>query len=469
MSKVQCPTSNTKTLDRQMLSMSLRAAITIAVALCAAVVTTFPQTPPTAHVVVQLKATLSGHTKGILELAFSPDGELVATGSEDGTVRIWNAHTGELNATLICAPKYLWRLNIVWSPDGRAIAIDGQGNDVRPQIWDARSWKLKANLYTHDTRKIIWSLDSKRLLTTRFGDKVAKLWDGETGRQLAEFVQDSPCPKRSFFKAWINQEFCGGYSYVTADFDAAGQSVITASDQYPAKLWDAQTGKLKTVLPLRDDDFAEKTYHSDVVMSPDHRLVARYLNNNVALLDTSTGEVKRELGQIGLPMAFSPDSQMLLITIRHPTYSTAGDWDEFKLYDVATGQLQVSFEKAPLLTFREDFYWVGHTILLGRGDGNLLDARTGKLKGNIPYDACVSDSLIGDGHCQSFILSADGSLATKMTNPIRLWNTDNAGLLTTLTKEQAHAPALFSPTDSRLLITRAKDKRTALLWEVAMN
>lgn len=451
-----------------MLSMSLRAAITIAFTLFAAAVSTSAQGTPPPRAVAQLKATLSGHTKGILELAFSPDGELVATGSEDGTVRIWNTHTGELTATLICAPKYRWGLNIVWSPDGRSIAIDGHGNDVRAQLWNARTWKLKSDLYTHDTRKIIWSLDSKQLLTTRFGDKVAKLWDGETGRQLAEFVQDPPCPKRSFFRTWTNQEFCGEYSYVTAHFDAAGQSVITASEQYPAKLWDAQTGKLKTVLPLRDDDFAEKTYHSDVVMSPDHRLVARYLNKNVALLDTATGEVKRELGQIGLPMAFSPDSQMLLTTIRKPTYRTAGDWDEFNLYDIATGQLRLSFEKAPLLTFREDFYWVGHTILLGRGDGNLLDARTGKLKGNIPYDACVSDSLIGDGHCQPFILSADGLFATKVTNPIRLWSTDNAGLVTTLTKEQAHAPALFSPADPRLLITRAKDKRTALLWEVVV-
>lgn len=450
--------------------MILRALITIAITLSAAVVAAFAQAPPTPHAVVQMKATLGGHTKRILELSFSPDGEMVATGSEDGTVRIWNTHTGALTATLICAPKYRWGLNIVWSPDGRAIAIDGNGGDERPQIWDTRTWKLKANLYTHDTSRIIWSPDSKLLLTTRFEDRVVKVWDAETGSQLAALEQVAPCPKKSFWKYGANNLICD-HNNVLAYFDAAGQNVITASSDHPAKLWDARTGKLKTTLPLTGEELSEKFYQGDIVMSPDHRLVARYVHDEVALLDAATGDVKRELGRIGLPMAFSPDSQMLLTTIRKSTDSTWGKWDEFKLYDVATGELRVTFERSYLIVFRDELHWStdGHTILLGRAGAQLLDARTGKVKGSVEYRACTSDSLFGDDGCQPFILSADGRIAIKVTNPVRLWNADNGTLLSTIDKEHGHVPALFSPTNPRLLITRARDEKTALLWEVVVN
>jgi WD40 repeat protein len=449
--------------------MFLRATITtiiVATILVAAKTPAPGQTAPPPRATVKLKATLGGHTKNIVALAFSPDGETVATGSEDGTVRLWNTGTGELKATLICAPRYRWGMTVLWSPDGRAIAVDGYHTRERLQIWDVTTAKRKVvGLATGEVSDFTWSPDGKMLLTRGFFDKFVELWDAETGAHLARFDQAPPCPKRSFWKTLIHP--CDGYDFIHTYFAAEGHTVITSSEYNPAKLWDTRTGKLKTVIPLRGEEFAEKVYLSDAVLSPDGRLVARYINKDVALLDTSTGEVKHELGQIGLPMAFSPDSQMLLTTVRVPTSSTLGDWDEFKLYDIATGQLRLSFERAPLALFRGDLQWIGHTILIGRGSADLLDARDGKFKGSVPYEPCVSDRLIGDDGCQPFILSADGRLTLKVTNPIRLWNTENGDLLTTL--ENGHAPALFSPTNPKLLITKHVNRKTALLWELTLN
>lgn len=434
--------------------------------------TLLPANPQSAqqstHAEVRLIATLGGHTKNIVDFAFSPDGETVATGSEEGTVRLWNTRTGELRATFNGGYKYRWMMRIVWSPNGRAIAIDGRDDDVRPQIWDAATGKLRAELTTRDTSSITWSPDARMLLTTGVNARLAKLWDAETGSQLATFQHDAPCTKQSFWKSFIREQPCNLYSYVTADFGAGGHTVITASDEEPAKLWDAATGKEKTIMPLRGDEIFEKTYQSDVVLSPDRRLVARYIHNEVALLDTSTGEVKRALGQIGLPMAFSPDSKMLLTTVRKPTPTTLGNWDEFKLYDAATGQLRVTFERVPLINIRRDLHWSldGHTILVGSGGAKLLDARTGKVKGSLPFGACTPEIFFGDDGCQPFILSADGRIAVKVKNPLRLWDADNGTLLKTL--DTARAPALFSPTNPRLLITRSKDKKTALLWEIQL-
>jgi len=425
---------------------------------------------PSPAIHVRLKGTLTGHAKRIIELAFSPDGENIATGSEDGIVRVWNARGGELQATLICVGKYHWAMNIVWSPDGQMIAIDGGYGGKGLEIWDVRTVKLKVVLATRKLTAVDWSPDSKTVLTTTIWDHVGKLWDVETGSQLATFDQDPACPSKGFWKDLYNNRAddpdCQKPLHLSARFGDG--TVITASDVHPAKVWDPSTGKLKKIVALRGEGSGEKWYLNDIVLSPDRRLVAGYFDKEVALLDTATGEVKHSLGKIGVPMAFSPDSKMLLTTIREPTNRTMGDWDQFKLYDIATGQLRLTFERSDLTLYRRDLQWSadGRTIIVARGGAQLLDARTGRVKGSISYRACTPESFFGDDGCQPFILSADGRMAAKVTNPIRLWS-DNGTLLTTL--DNAHAPAEFNPTDPHCLITRSRDKKSALLWEVIVD
>ena len=64
------------------------------------------QPPP--QVTVRLRATLSGQAKPIERIAFSPNGKLIATSSEDYTVRLWDAYTGELKAIRSGEDKAKW-------------------------------------------------------------------------------------------------------------------------------------------------------------------------------------------------------------------------------------------------------------------------------------------------------------------------------------------------------------------------
>jgi WD40 repeat protein len=150
----------------------------------------------------KLIATLSGHTKSIITVSFSPDGETIATGSEDGTVRLWGGRTGQARATLNIRSKAR-AMRLEWSPDARSLAVKHNYGGEKIQIWDVQTAKMKAMLDSRDEEApltLAWSPDGRTLLTTGY-EGTARLWDAETGLARATLIQDPPCPKKSFLKS----------------------------------------------------------------------------------------------------------------------------------------------------------------------------------------------------------------------------------------------------------------------------
>jgi WD40 repeat protein len=80
--------------------------------------------------------TLRGHEDRVNSVAFSPDGTRIATGSEDKTVRIWDAATGRE----VVAPPHLHRglvWSVVFSPDGKRVAAGCWSGSAWVKVWDA--------------------------------------------------------------------------------------------------------------------------------------------------------------------------------------------------------------------------------------------------------------------------------------------------------------------------------------------
>ncbi|HEX8845707.1 MAG TPA: hypothetical protein VF791_13730 [Pyrinomonadaceae bacterium] len=426
-----------------------------------------------ARISVRLKATLAGHRKSINEIAFSPGGELLATGGEDNTIRLWDAGTGELKAVLTLAEKQ--KLNgFLWSYDGRKIAATSyRGSTGKGQIrvWVTDTGELKTTIelnhrdYLTDFK---WSPQG-RILLTASEDGIVKLWDAETGGPLETLDQD---PRKanetdSFFGSMLPGKKFSDFRQTSGYFDAVGQNLLTLSYNRPAKLWDVATGRLKTELP--SDGGPEDTSSPPpgrALFSPDRRLVVRTNSRGVTLVDTTTGEAKQTLGEIGRPLAFSPDGSALLTL----EYSLPRAVDQLSLWDVATGQKLLRFETLPYGV--KTVYWSpkGNALVVEGYYGmhtRLMDARTGRVVAKLPYDGCAAGSWFGSSGCEPFVFSADGRLFLKQKKPLRLWSALTGELLTTL--EEADAFARFSPTDNRLLVTRGKDKKALLFWDVFVH
>ena len=121
----------------------------------------------------------------VTALAFSPDGQLLATGSGDpsrsGELKIWLAENGKLVGA-VPDPHIDTILGIEFSPDGRHLAT--ASTDRFAKVFEVESRQLAKTLegHTHHVLDVAWKADGK-ILATCGADGAIKLWDFETGEQ----------------------------------------------------------------------------------------------------------------------------------------------------------------------------------------------------------------------------------------------------------------------------------------------
>ncbi len=144
--------------------------------------------------------TLTGHEKPVDKVVFSPDGQLLATASEDGTIRLWQVDTGNL-LQILKSYSYI----VAFSHDGRTLAAGLHDGEV--QLWRVSDWILLATLERKTagiTNNVIWNTqsgiasitslaftpDDQLLAVGSNADSIVRLWrvgDGVLLRELDRF------------------------------------------------------------------------------------------------------------------------------------------------------------------------------------------------------------------------------------------------------------------------------------------
>jgi len=250
--------------------------------------------------------SLHGHSSTVDCLAFSPDGRLLASGSWDRTVKIWDVTTKRLVRTLGGHPA--WVRGIAFSPDGGRLAAVGDGGFVR--VWDVATGMELAKLSGRNEMiwHVVFSPDGRRLATVEWWGGALYVWDLQSQKAV-----------------WTRQPERGRVGVHIAAFGSDGQRLaFNMANQL--QVWDVVQGK--EVLVSKGDSNLSRT----IVYSLDgEHIVYGSADGTIRFLDAVSGKELRTYRSFAKSvdhLAFGDDGRRLL--------SVHGS--TMKLWDTVTGQ-----------------------------------------------------------------------------------------------------------------------------------
>ncbi|KAG8990572.1 hypothetical protein FRB94_013285 [Tulasnella sp. JGI-2019a] len=369
-------------------------------------------------------------------VAWSPNGQRIVSGSEDGSLRLWDPSTGNP-----IGERWTFHRGevkcVAWSPDGTMI-VSG-ANDHIIQLWDAitgtrveEAWKG----HTGYVLSLAWSPDGNRVISAA-GDKTLRMWDPSTGAPIGE--------------AWTGH---AGRVYCVS-WSPDGRSIASGSTRGDTRLWDSFTGAVVGELLMHG-----MAAVCGLTWSPDgRRIVSGNEDGTLSLWDTwnetTIGNPWEGHTSVVTCVAWSPDGKRVI---------SGSDDSTLRLWDATTGE--------PV-----GDAWRGHTdgvySLSWSSDGNtIVSASYNSL---IMWNSTTGEPFrleqrgpechARDVYRVTFAHDSNNLASASSDGTLRLWDTSSGTPIGHPVRQKRTVTRLdFSP-DGKCV--EAEDEEYRIIWDVA--
>ncbi len=420
----------------------------------------------------ELPLNLTGHSKTVNSLAFSPDGTILASGSGDSYIYLWDVSTGEVIQNLSGHTKAVY--SVVFSPDG-ATLISGS-LDTTIKLWNVTSGEERQSMLEHPTPVFSVTISSNgEILASGGGNGIIYLWNATNGKKVRDLTESTD-------------------DIISVVFSPDGTILASGSAFGAIKLWDITSeGKLLSI----QTELEEQLF--SVAFSPNGKNLASGSENGIKLWNTtpSGGElllISIEQGASVFSVSFSPDGTILasggadsiirlwnvvlkdeILTLfgheesvlsvdfsPNGTFLTSSSADNtVKLWNVVTGQVVQNLTGHSDDVFTVTFSPNGTLLASGSADNTikLWNVTTGQEVQN--FTGHIEDIY-------SVVFSPNGTLLASGSadGSIKVWNVVTGELRQDL---EGHASVvesiIFSPNGS-LLASGSSAEKIIKLWDV---
>lgn len=298
---------------------------------------------------ISLANTLPGHANGVQSIALGADGQTLASGGMENTIKIRNLRTKELIHTLTGHSGNVYSIAI--SPDGNTLVSGSADKTIK--VWNLQTGEVLRTIEGHSApvHSVAISPDGNTLVSGS-ADKTIKIWNLRTGQLIRNLVGTT-----------------GELAVSAVAFSPDGQ-MFASDDSYNVKVWDMVTGELLRTLEGHKSPVTSIAFSSD-----SQTLVSGSLDGTAKLWYLKTGQLlntflHRSQTPNGEPsegvhsVAISPDGQTLVT-------GSGLEQNTIKLWNVRTGTEVSTLKGHTDTVFSLAFSPDGQTLYSGSLDGTI--------------------------------------------------------------------------------------------------